>query len=195
MQIIAAVFLGLVAIGTQATGSPFNTYDTFLDKAQMRGGCSVSDSKAFRNRGYQFRGRRRGEGPLVLHDGKALELNELGTREWETELLQQSVVAIGGQSAVMLRFISIHVGGTGSWGNALIVTCDDRQLTVVFEAEGHGLRDIAVTKDGVVVVKRYVWSTSDGHCCPSGEAEERYRWDRRSRRFVHMSAAPTRRVG
>lgn len=188
MQIIPGVLVSLVALGAQATGSSFNAYAVFLDKAEMGRGCSVRDSTQFRNRAYQFRGWMHRDTPLVLRDGRALELNALGTAEWETKLVQHTVVAVGGQSAVMLRFVANHVGGTGSWRTVLIATCDDRQLNVVFEAEGQGLRDIAITADEVLVVKRVVWSRSDAHCCPSGEAEEQYRWDRNSGRFVRIGA-------
>ena len=108
--------------------------------------------------------------------------------EWETELVPQSVVAVDGRPAVMLRFLAIHVGGTGSWGTVMIGTCNDRQLTVVFEAESQGLSDVAFTNDQDLVVRRAVWSTSDAHCCPSREAEERYRWDHNTGHFVRIGA-------
>ena len=187
MPIIPAVLISLIAFGAQATGSSVDPYAVFLDKAVMRGGCSVRDGKQFRNRAYQFRGRMHGD-TLVLRDGKALELDALGKPDWETELVQQTVVALGSQSAVMLRFVANHVGGSGSWVTVLIGTCSDRQLTVVFEAESQGLGDVALTTGGVLVVKRAVWSASDAQCCPSGKAEEQYRWDRDSGRFVRIGA-------
>ena len=187
MPIIPGVLISLIAFGAQATGSSVDPYAVFLDKAELRGGCSVRDGKQFRNRAYQFRGRMHGE-TLVFRDGKALELDALGKPEWETELVQHTVVAVGSQSAILLRFVANHLSGSGSWGTVLIGTCSDRQLTVVFEAESLGLGDVAVNADGVVVVKRLVWSGSDAHCCPSGKAEEQYRWDRNSRRFVRIEA-------
>jgi hypothetical protein len=186
MQITLSALIGLVVVGAQTTGSPFNTYRVFLDRAQMPGSCSVTDTEHFRNRGYLFRGWMHRDTPLVLRDGKALELNELGRPEWETELVRQSVVSVDGQSAVMLRLLANHVGGTGSGGTVLIGTCNDRQLTVVFEAESQGLSDATFTADQDLVVRRAVWSTSDAHCCPSGKAEERYRWDPVTGRFVRI---------
>jgi hypothetical protein len=184
MQILLSVLISLAMLGAQTTGSVFNSYAVFLDKYQMPGGCSITDTEHFRNRAYLFRGWMHSQTPLVLRDGKALELNELGRPEWETELVQQSVVAIGDQSAVMLRFLADHVGGTGSWGTVLIGTCSALQLTVVFEAESQGLNETAFTSDQDLVVGRAVWSESDAHASPSGEAEERYRWDRNMGRFV-----------
>ena len=97
-----------------------------LRKARGRlrraGGCSVTDAEHFRNRAYSFRGWMHREARLVLRNGKALERNDVGAREWETELLRHSVVSLGGQSAVMLRFFADHVGGTGSFGTVLIAT-------------------------------------------------------------------------
>lgn len=173
MRIITSVIMTIVALGAQVPESAFNSYRVFLDSAQIPGGCSTIDTDHFRNRGYLFRGWR--DTPLVLRDGTALELNELGKPEWKTELVRESVVSAGGQSAVMLRFLADHVGGTGSWGTVLIGTCSDRQLTVVFEAESLGLSDVAFTDDETLVVRRAVWSASDAHCCPSGQSEERYR--------------------
>jgi hypothetical protein len=188
MQIILSVFITLVALGAQTTESSFNSYAVFLDKAEMRGGCSVRDSEHFRNRAYVFRGWMHNDTPLVLRDGKALELNVLGRPEWETELVRQSVVTVGGQSAVMLQFVMDHVGSTGSWGKVVIGTCNPRQLTVVFEAEGEGLSGTAFTADQDLVVKRAVWSASDAHASPSGKAEEWYRWDRNRGDFVRIGA-------
>jgi len=186
MHIALGVLISLIGLGVQTTRSPFNTYRVFLDRAQMPGGCSVTDTGHFRNRSYVFRGWMHRDPPLALRDGKARELNELGKPEWDTELVRQTVVSVGGQSAVMLRFFANHVGGTGSWGMVLIGTCNDRQLTVVFEAESQGLGDITFTADQDLMVRRAVWSTSDAHCCPSGKAEERYRWDRMTGRFVQI---------
>ena len=188
MQLILGILIGLAALGAQANESPFNAYRVFLDKGQVPGGCSTSDSSHFRNRAYVFRGWMHRDAPLVLREGKALELNDLGKAEWETELVQQSVVAVDGRPAVMLRFLAIHVGGTGSWGTVMIGTCNDRQLTVMFEAESLGLGDVAFTNDQDLVVKRAVWSRSDAHCCPSREAEERYRWDHNTGHFVRIGA-------
>jgi hypothetical protein len=195
MHIALGVLIGLVVLGAQTTRSPFNTYRVFLDRAQMPGGCSITDTAHFRNRSYVFRGSMHRDTPLALRDGKARELNELRKPEWETELVRQSVVSVGGQSAVMLRFLANHVGGTGSWGMVLIGTCNDRQLTVVFEAESQGLSDITFTAEQDLVVSRAMWTTSDAHCCPSGKAEERYRWDRNTGRFVHVGPRLNRMLG
>ena len=186
MQFTLPMLLGLVLVA-QASESPFNRYSVFLDLASSPGGCSAADTEHFRNRAYSFRGWRHTETPLRLREGKATELNVLGTPEWETDLVRQSVVEVGGRPAVMLRFLAIHTGGTGSWGTVLIGTCNERQLTVVFEAESLGLTDAAFTADEVLVVKRLVWTPSDAHCCPSGTAEERYRWDPEAGRFVHAT--------
>lgn len=188
MEIVLTLLISLVPLRTQSTESPFNTYVVFLEKAHSPGRCAVADSEHFRNRSYSFRGSMRRDTPLVLRNGKALELNALGRPEWETELVQQSIVAVGRQSAVMLRFLVNHVSGSGSWGTVVIGTCDHRELTVLFEAESQGLSDVALKTDGILVVKRAVWSRSDAHCCPSSEAEERYRWDPASEHFVHVAA-------
>ena len=186
--ILSVLLITAVAVGAQTTGSPFNTYAVFLDRAQVPGGCSVTDTEHFRNRAYAFRGWMRRDTPLVLRDGKALERNDVGTGEWETELVRQSVVTLGGQSAVMLQFFANHVGGSGSFGTVLIAICSDQQLTVVFEAESEGLKEAAFTVNQDLVVSRAVWSATDAHCCPGGQAEERYSWDRNTNRFARVAA-------
>ena len=185
---ILSVLISAVLAGAQTTGSPFNTDAVFLDRSRIPGGCSVTDTEHFRNRAYSFRGWMHRDAPLVLRGGKALERNDVGTPEWETELVRHSVVTLGGQSAVMLRFFANHVGGSGSFGTVLIATCSDQQLTVVFEAESQGLKDAFFATNEELVVSRAVWSATDAHCCPGGQAEERYRWDRNANRFSRVAA-------
>jgi hypothetical protein len=167
MRALLSVLVGFV-LDAQTIDSPFNSYKVFLEPARMTGGCSVANAEQFGNRAYLFRGWRHSRTPLVLRNGKAIELNVLGRPEWESELVRHAVVSVGGQPAVLLRFFENHVGGTGSWGTVLIGTCDDRRLTIVFEAESQGLGEIVFTANEELVVGRAVWLRSDAHCCPSG---------------------------
>jgi len=188
MRCMLGVLISLVALGAQRSEeSPFNMQAVFLNRTAMRGGCSVTNSQQFRNRAYRFRGWMPSEAPLVLRDGKALTLNQLGKPEWETELEQHSVVTVGAKAAAMLRFFGNHLGGSGSWGIVLIGTCSARQLDVVFEADIEGLTEVAIGTDEVLVLKYFVWSKADAHCCPSGKAEDHYRWDRPRGRFVRVA--------
>jgi hypothetical protein len=178
------LIFGLWLVGVQAKGSPFNTYDVFLSPVAAPGGCSVDDAAGFRNRTYRLRGRIYPMGgPLAFKSGKNVERNPLEKVEWETTLSAPEVVRVGGQPAVMLVFGSDHVGGTGSATHILVARCDDRQLHILFEAAAEGIRDVVVSADQIRV-KRWIWSETDGHCCPSGQTEERYRWNFATGRFL-----------
>ena len=191
MALVLSLLISCFLPDLQRVESPSDSYIAFLEPARMPGGCSIQDAEHFRNRAYVFRGKH-DVAKLVLRDGKARELNVLGTPEWDTELVRQSAIAIGVQSAVLLQFFINHMSGTGSWGKVLIGTCNDRQLTVLFEAEAQGLGETAFTNNQDLVIKRSVWSMSDAQCCPGGKVEERYRWDRKTGRFVRISTARIR---
>jgi hypothetical protein len=54
------------------------------------------------------------------------------------------------------------------------------------------VRDASFTGvDQDLTVSRWIWSSTDAHCCPSKEAEERYRWGPGGR-FVRVGRAERR---
>ena len=81
-----------------------------------------------------------------------------------------------------------HVHGSGGATHVMVAECRDRQLVVLFEASGEGVRDASFATNGKLTVRRWVWSSTDAHCCPGKEAEERYDWSRTGR-FVRGSRA------
>lgn len=169
--------------------SPFNSYAAFLSPRELPGTCTSGDLEQFRNRTYAFR---RDDGypadDLVrLTDGKFIEMNPLGTPEWETSLVSAESVSVAGGNAVLLVIGAVHLNGTGSSTHVLLAQCRDRKLVVLFEAVGEGVRDVTFTANRGLRVKRWLWSSTDAHCCPSKEAEERYRWSGRAGRFERSS--------
>jgi len=192
MQILIVFGLALLTGTTQR--SPFNSYQVFLSPRTLPGACS-SDLNEFRNRTYTFRsGIYPSDSPLTLHDGEAVERNMFGTPEWETSLARADRVNVDGMEAVLLVIGANHVNGTGGATHVMVTRCRDGQLVVLFEASGEGVRDASFGTTFELTVTRWVWSSNDGHCCPSKEAEERYKWGR-ARRFVRVSRTerPVRR--
>ena len=154
--------------------SPFNSYEVFLTSRNMPGACTGQDRDQFRNRSYSFLGNS-GQS-LTLRDGKHIQ-SPLGTPEFETSLETAVPLNAAGRLATLLIIRSQHVHVLGGTTYVLVVECRKRQLVVWFEASGEGIRDATFTEaDQTLSVSRWIWSDSDAHCCPSMEAEERYRW-------------------
>jgi hypothetical protein len=185
----ALICLGLALFLAPAAQSPFNSYAVFLSPRQLPGTCADEDLEQFRNRTYTFRSDIYPGKPITLRNGKVIERNPLGTPEWETSLTAAEPLKIASRQATLLIIGSNHVHGSGGATHVLVVECRKRALIVWFEASGEGVRDASFTAgDQDLTVSRWIWSSTDAHCCPSKEAEERYRW-RPGGRFVRVSRA------
>jgi hypothetical protein len=183
------IMFGIALLTATTPESPFNSYDVFLSPRTMAGACSSGDLEGFRNRTYTFRSRIYPSGnPLTLRDGQVVERNLFGTPEWATSLARADRVNVDGRPAVLLMIAAEHVNGTGSATHVLVAECRAQQLVVLFEASGEGVRDASFATSHKLTVMRWVWSSTDAHCCPSKEAEERYGWSRTGR-FVRVSRA------
>jgi hypothetical protein len=183
------IVFGLALLTGTTQRSSFNSYEVFLSPRTLPGACSGDDLKEFRNRTYTFRSDiYPSDNPLTLRDGEAVERNMFGTPEWETSLTGADRVTVDGREAVLLVIAADHVNGTGRAAHVMVARCRDGQLVVLFEASGEGLRDASFGKNHELTVRRWVWSSQDGHCCPSKEDEERYKWGRAGR-FVRVSRA------
>jgi len=171
----AVILLSLVLLQAIAAQSPFGSYEVLLSPRTLPDTCAAEDRDQFRNRTYTFGSR--GGSSVTLHNGKAVELNPLGTPEWETSLVSVEPVKLGTREATLLVIGSLHVHGTGEFTHVLVVECRNRQLTVWFEAGGEGIRASSLDAAAQELsIERWIWSPSDAHCCPSKEGQERYRW-------------------
>jgi hypothetical protein len=185
--IARAIVVISALLAAAASQSPFNSYEVFLDAHKIPGSCVAGDLEGFRNRTYTFRN---GSvypfgAPLALSDGRLIEQNPLGTPEWETSLLSAEWVTVERRQAALITIGANHVHGSGGVTHVLVAECRDRQLFVLFEASGEGVRDVAFTKNRGLTVRCWVWESNDAHCCPSKQAEERFHW--RGGRFVRVS--------
>lgn len=182
------IIFGVTLFVATASGSPFNSYAVFLSPRKMPGVCVSGGLEEFRNRTYTFRSDNVYPfgTPLTLRDGKLIERNLFGTPEWDTSLVSADRVSVDGRRAVLLIVGAVHVNGTGEASHVLVAECRGRQLFVLFEASGQGVREATFAADQGLTVTRWVWSSTDAHCCPSKEAEERYQWSRAGR-FVRVS--------
>ena len=173
----------MALVSALASQSPFNSYNVFLTPRIMPGACTGQDPGQFRNRTYIFGGNV--SNPVTLRDGTFVEA-PLGTPEFETSLETAQALKAGGRVATLLIIRSQHVHTPGGTTYVFVVECRKRQLSVWFEASGEGIRDASLTEaDQTLTVSRWIWAAADAHCCPSGEAEERYRWGRRGE-FVRV---------
>jgi hypothetical protein len=181
------IIFAIALFAATASQSPHNSYTVFLRAHKMPGACVTGDLEGFRNRTYTFR-----NGTvypfstsLALRHGKLIERNPFGTPEWETFLLSAEWVNVERRRAALVTIGSNHVHGPGGVTHVLVAECRNQQLIVLFEATGEGVRDAAFTKNRELTLTRWVWASTDAHCCPSKEAEERFRW--RGGRFVRLS--------
>ena len=185
-MILKGTLLAVVLASTVVAGAQRGTSadQVFLSPRALPGTCPESDADPFRNRTYTFlASRRRGE-TIALHDGKAVERDDIGHVDWQLELVAEDRVTLGNRSAVLLEFFDDHLAGSGSVTTFLVVTCDSGRWQVVLEAAGEGLRRAFGPAVGEITLTRAIWSPADAHCCPSGEIEERYRWIRD--RFIRV---------
>jgi hypothetical protein len=172
------ISLGIAVVSTMPPQSPFNSYNVFLTPRKLPGTCAGHDREQFKNRTYTFGGDvYPSSASLTLRDGEFVERNPFGTVEWETSLVSVEPLKVAGRQATLLVIGSNHVNGSGGATHVLVVDCRNRELMVWFEAGGEGIRDASFTEaDQNLRVSRWVWSRTDAHCCPSGKAEEHYRW-------------------
>ena len=182
------ISLGIAVVSTMPPQSPFNSYNVFLTPRKLPGTCAGQDRQQFRNRTYTFGGDvDPSRASLTLRDGKFVERNPFGTVEWETSLVSVEPLKVTGRQTTLLVIGSSHVNGTGGATHVLVVECRNRELIAWFEAGGEGIRDASFREAELhLVISRWVWSGTDAHCCPSGKAEERYRWGPRGP-FVRLT--------
>jgi hypothetical protein len=91
-----------------------------------------------------------------------------------------------------IRFIQIsgdHLRGTGSRNYVLGLQCADGVVKNIFEREDEGLTLVSATS-GTVSLRTPVWKNSDAHCCPSGEKQTWFVWDKVSGRYVEKEPLP-----
>ena len=183
----ALIVLSLVVLQATAQQSPFNAYEVFLSSRKLPGTCTGENPDQFRNRTYTFLGSVNPASALTLHNGKFVERNDLGTVEWETSLVAVQPMKLANRMGTLLIIGAAHINGTGGATHVLVVECRDHQLTVWFEAAGEGIRAASFEPEAQELsVSRWIWSSSDGHCCPSKQAQERYRWRRDASGFVRI---------
>jgi hypothetical protein len=177
------ISLSMALVSVSAPQSPFNSYDVFLTPRNLPGRCTGHDVEQFRNRRYTFGGDL--SNPVTLRDGKFVD-SPFGTPEFETSLGTAEALKAADRTATLLIIRSQHVHGTGGTTHVLVVECRNRKLTVWFEATGEGIRDASFTEsDQRLTVSRWIWSATDGHCCPSTQTEEGFRWSPHGR-FVRV---------
>jgi hypothetical protein len=170
----------------QPSESSFNSYDVFLSPRTLPGACASASAEELRNRTYTFRSPPF-DSPVTLSGGKLIERNILGTPEWEISLVSAEAINVAGRRAVLAVVGFEHVNGTGGASHVFVAECRKQRLFVLFEAGGEGVREATFLPERGLTVIRWLWSPTDGHCCPSKEVEERYRWDRATNRFVRVS--------
>jgi hypothetical protein len=185
------IILSVMLFVFSASDSPFNSYAVFLSPRKLPDACASGSVEEFRNRTYTFRSDKVYPfgTPVTLSDGKLIERNLFGTPEWETSLVSSEGVSVAGRDAVLLVVGADHVNGSGGASHVLVVECREQKLFVLFEASGEGLREAAFVPHHGLTVTRWVWTSTDAHCCPSKEAEERYDWKRAAGRFVRVTSA------
>lgn len=182
------IFFAVASIVSTPPESPVNSYHVFLAPRQIAAACSSRDVEDFRNRTYTFRSDIYPfRSQLTLRDGRAVERSPFGKPEWETTLTKADTFRLDDRPLVLLVVTADHVGGTGRASHVLVAECRNGRLIVLFEAGGLGIREAALSTSRGLSVTRSVWSSTDAHCCPSKEVEERYLW--KGGRFAHVTTA------
>jgi hypothetical protein len=182
------ITFGVALFVAVASGSPFNSYSVFLSPRKLPGACVSGELDEFRNRTYAFRTDKVypwGES-VTLSNGKFIEHNPFGTPEWEISLVSAEAMSLFGRRPALLVLGAEHLNGTGG-GSHVMAECRDRNLFTLFEASGEGVREATFAPGRGLTVTRWVWSSTDAHCCPSRQVEERYDWRRSGGRFVRVS--------
>jgi hypothetical protein len=179
------LLVGLTLLAQAPDESPFNAYSAHLEPRALAGACCLENPDHFRDLTYVFRGKAYPhEQPIQLHDGRYDDPGPLegGVIDWSTTLEEQSPVRLNGQRALMLRFFSNHLGGSGSVSRVFVLRCANERLQIVFEGGGEGVR-ASFSQDGSLQVSHPYWRTADSHAEPSRMIREWYGWSARSGRF------------
>ena len=135
------------------------------------------------------------DGPIRLSnghfydwDGAPRTSNRNTAPDWLTEIDRDLVVHPPQSSGVrVLSLVRTHLTGTGSFTYIFGFTCQNGDVTKVFEASGQGLKLRTIT-DSAMVVDVAVWAERDVHASPSRVVSLHYVWSPRLKRYVRSSS-------
>jgi hypothetical protein len=105
--------------------------------------------------------------------------------EWDYRISES--ISFEPEPGVNLKLIHLyknHVGGSGTWGYAILFQCKDNKLSQLDTNEY--LYDFKFQKvdDRTFIITSGHWNPEDSTCCPSSEKKDIYNWSPELKKYV-----------